>query len=257
MDFELDGGGHLHGHRAGTGKISTVLLHGWATTGRIWAPVLRRWPDTAGGVVALDLRGAGWSHKPDQGFSTQDYARDVIAVLRQLSGPVTLVGHSMGGQIAQWIASQAPELVSKLVLVSPVPAGGVPFADADVAYFKSLAGRADGMRTVLSSMMVVSPDDATVAGLVADSATVTPSAYLQGFDGWRGADFADLLGGIKAPTVVLGGGAEQPLSPEVLKAAVVGLIPGALFVEIPDVGHYPQFEAPEVFAETLFSHCLR
>ena len=68
-------------------------------------------------------------------------------------------------------------------------------------------------------------------------------------------DRGDRIGQIAVPTTVIGGGAEQPLSPALLQAAVVDLIPRAHLDIIPEVGHYPQFEAPEALTSALVRAC--
>ncbi len=255
LGYRLKSGYHLGFRSAGEGAVVTVLVHGWATTSGIWSSVLERWPAGAGRVIALDLRGVGWSSKPADGYTLQAWADDIADVLGQLPEPVVLVGHSMGGTICQLVATRHPERIRRLVLVSPVPAGGVPLSEADVAWFRSLAGRRAGMETVLRSMMAAPPAESVVQQLIAEAATVLPAAYVQGLDAWRTANFADRLADIQAPTAVLGGALEQPLTPEVLQAAVADLIPGATFTAMPGVGHYPQLESPERFTDALLRAC--
>ncbi|MFT5686089.1 MAG: non-heme chloroperoxidase [Myxococcota bacterium] len=254
-EYTLESGYHLHFQSAGEGAVRTVLVHGWGTTSNIWSSVLSRWPLGAGRVIALDLRGVGWSSKPADGYTLQGWADDLTGVLAQLPEPPILVGHSMGGTICQLLATQHPALIRRLVLVSPVPAGGVPLSDADVAYFRSLAGHRAGMASVLRSMMAAPPAESVVEQLISDSASVLPAAFIQGLDAWRAADFADRLADIQAPTAVLGGALEQPLTPDILQAAVVALIPGATFTLLPGVGHYPQLESPDHFTDTLLRAC--
>ena len=63
---------------------------------------------------------------------------------------------------------------------------------------------------------------------------------------------AERVGGITTPTVVLGlGELEQPLTPALIKEHVVARIPGATFVQVPGVGHYPYIEAPHEFVKLL------
>lgn len=234
--------------RSGDGS-PVVLVHGWATTGSVYKPAFERWSGDER-LLAVDLRGTGWSDKPASGYTLEAFASDVAAVLESLDEPAVLVGHSMGGAIAQLVAVNHPDKVSGLVLISPVPASGVPLGDADKAFFRSLAGRRDGMATVLGSTMAPAGCD-RFEELLADSATVTKACFLEAFDAWCGADFADRLGEISVPTTVIGGAAETILSPEVLQAAVVDCIEGATLVLIDGVGHYPQWEAPDAFVAAL------
>lgn len=258
MHFELPNAGHLYAqarYESGdpTPEGAPILfLHGWATTGRIWRPVFERWQGKQQ-LVALDLRGAGYSFKPTgaEAYDLDVFTDDIATVIAALGGTVQLVGHSMGGLIAQKVACTRPESVIRLILVSPVPAGGVPLPEGDVAYLKSLVGTRAGMETVLSSMMAspLAPD--ILAGFVDDSATVSPTQYTATFDMWRRADFAAELSKITAPTTVICGAAEQPLNPELLQATVASLIPGAQLQTLAGVGHYPHYEGPDALTLAL------
>lgn len=231
------------------GAPTVLLLHGWATTSAVWAPTLARWTGSES-VHALDFRGTGYSDKPDTGYTIARFAADVVDVIDALGARVTLVGHSMGGLVAQRVALDHPDKLDRVVLVSPVPAGGVPLPPEDRAFFRSLAGRAEGMRTVLGSMMAggTCPD---FDALHAASASVHPACYLESLDAWSGASFADELSGISRPVHVVSGGAETVLSPELVRAQVVDAIPGATFEVLEGVGHYPQWEAPDRFVQVL------
>lgn len=70
-------------------------------------------------IVAFDNRGAGLSEKPDCEYTIEMMAEDAVALLRTLNvARAHVLGHSMGGYIAQEIALRHPDVVSKLILVS-------------------------------------------------------------------------------------------------------------------------------------------
>lgn len=85
---------------SGVGEPTLVLLHGLASTRRIWDLVI---PHLAGKhrVLAYDQRGHGESDKPDDGYSIDTFADDLEEVLRRhgVSRPL-LVGHSFGANVA-------------------------------------------------------------------------------------------------------------------------------------------------------------
>ncbi len=94
-----------------------VLLHGLASTCRIWdfvAPILAR--DFS--VIAIDQRGHGDSGKPEQGFDFASVGSDVAALLegRGIQRPV-LVGHSWGADVALELAVAHPDLLQGIVFV--------------------------------------------------------------------------------------------------------------------------------------------
>ena len=111
------GGLRMHVRNWGGEGRPVVLLHGLASTCRIWdfvAPILAC--DFA--VIAVDQRGHGDSGKPDHGYDFASVGRDVAALLegRGIERPV-LVGHSWGADVALELAVTRPELLQGLVFV--------------------------------------------------------------------------------------------------------------------------------------------
>ncbi|MGK2948227.1 MAG: alpha/beta fold hydrolase [Acidimicrobiales bacterium] len=99
------------------GGPTVVLLHGWMASGGLnwfttFGPLSQRCT-----VVAPDLRGHGRGVRSRRRFRLADCADDVAALLRHLdTGPVILVGYSMGGPVAQLLWRRHPELVQGMVL---------------------------------------------------------------------------------------------------------------------------------------------
>lgn len=254
MNVELATGIRLNVYERGEGTPTFLLIHGWAVSGMVWEPILDRWPAGRGRVLAPDLRGTGFSDKPREGYGLDDYSGDIVALIDKLGlSDVVLVGHSMGGTIAQRVALERQAVLRSLVLVSPVPASGVPFEDEQIGFFRSLGGHREGAEQVLSMVMAKRPEEALFERMVRDAATVCIEAFQGGFDAWRTASFSDRLGELKLPTLVLGGSDEQPLTPEFLKSAVADPITGARFELLPGSGHYPQAEVTELLLDKLLS----
>lgn len=107
--YEVNGNGH-----------PVVLLHSGGTDLRDWAfvaPLLAR--DYK--VVAFDGRGTGKSPAP---LKNANYVEDLLSLLDHLElEKATLIGHSIGGQIATEFALNYPERVSNLVLIAPSLSG--------------------------------------------------------------------------------------------------------------------------------------
>lgn len=104
---------------------AVVMVHGAFCGG--WAFESFRAPFEAAGfeVIAPDLRGHGPGDAPGAvaGVSMADYAADIAGVCERLETPPVLLGHSMGGLVAQLAARRAA--VSALVLLAPSPPWGV------------------------------------------------------------------------------------------------------------------------------------
>jgi pimeloyl-ACP methyl ester carboxylesterase len=249
---ELPHGISLHLREGGRGDSTTLLIHGWGVPGVVWEPVLSRWPEGAGRVLAPDLRGTGWSSKPREGYALDDDVRDVVALLDALElRDLTLVGHSKGGAIVQKVALERPAALRKLVLVSPVPASGVALDDQTIGFFESLCGHRDGALQLITTMLAKQPAPELLERLVESMASVCMESLLGGFAAWRNANFADQLGNIATPTAVLSGGGEEVLSPDLMRSAVVEPIPNASLQLLPETGHYPQIECPDEFTSVL------
>jgi pimeloyl-ACP methyl ester carboxylesterase len=72
--------------------------------------------------VACDQRGWGESDRPETGYSVQDLANDAEALIRTLGlTRYVLIGHSIGGKVAQLLAAKRPGGLEALILVAPAP----------------------------------------------------------------------------------------------------------------------------------------
>jgi pimeloyl-ACP methyl ester carboxylesterase len=102
----------------GSNPEPLVLLHGWMDAGASFQFLADALPATRS-LVALDWRGFGRSAWPDDGYWFPDYYADLDALLDQLSpdAPATLIGHSMGGNIAMMYAGIRPERVRAVVCI--------------------------------------------------------------------------------------------------------------------------------------------
>jgi pimeloyl-ACP methyl ester carboxylesterase len=118
-DVSLNTGVSLAYHDVGLkdGKV-ILFIHGPGSSSRDWYLVGPELLDRYR-VVAMDLRGHGQSGNPECCYTAEDYESDVIAFMDALKiDAATIVGHSMGGFIAQRIAVDHPSRVQKLILIS-------------------------------------------------------------------------------------------------------------------------------------------
>ena len=126
MDLDVDGV-TLHADVDGPedGPV-VVFLHGVSGSGETYGWLPARITDGRR-VVRLDLRGHGRSARAPGTYVIERYGADVAAVLEQVAGrPAVLVGHSLGGVAAWWVAQRRPELVAAAFLEDPPLYMGAP-----------------------------------------------------------------------------------------------------------------------------------
>ncbi len=123
--------------RPGTPTI--LFLHGLAGYGGEWKPVCGLLDDSLG-FVAPDQRGHGQSQiGPEVAVDRLAYVGDAVTIINQLvGGPVILVGQSMGGLVATYLAASRPDLVNHLVLIE---AGVRPLRQTDIESLESWLDR--------------------------------------------------------------------------------------------------------------------
>ncbi|HWI44402.1 MAG TPA: alpha/beta fold hydrolase [Nocardioides sp.] len=252
----------LHHTALGSAGSRVVFLHGLFGQGRNWTTIAKQLAETHR-VTLVDLPHHGRSSWPE----AWDFAAaaDEIAELWTDDDPVTLVGHSLGGKTAMFLALRHPAKVRSLVVadISPVAySSGSEFA----GYMKAMRGMD------LSQVVHRSDADRLLADAVPN--TTVRSFLLQnlrrdpGDDGWRwqvnlevlerdlrvlGAwpeeQLADLAP-YDGPVLWLAGERSDYVKPE-YAPAMDRWFPHNRKVTIKGAGHWLHSEKPEVFVEVL------
>ena len=115
-NFATVNGVKLHYLSVGNGE-PVILLHGYAETSHMWLPLMKELAKSRQ-VIAPDLRGAGDSDAPFEGYTKAVMAQDIHALAEKLGyGNVEIVGHDIGLMVAYAYAAQYPSEVSKIVLM--------------------------------------------------------------------------------------------------------------------------------------------
>lgn len=106
----------LHYETHGQGE-ALLLISGTGVTHHPWMPFQVPFFREHYRVIVYDHRGLGASDKPDEPYSTRGFAADAAGLLEALEVPrAHVMGHSMGGRVAQWLAIDHPQKVRSLVL---------------------------------------------------------------------------------------------------------------------------------------------
>lgn len=110
-----------------------LLLHGLAGHGEEWAETAA-WLRDGYRVVAMDMRGHGYSERRPADVSVHALVEDAVAAIDLIRPPVVLVGQSLGGIIALLVAAERPDLVAALVMIEASPAGMAGSAAAELGH---------------------------------------------------------------------------------------------------------------------------
>ncbi len=215
-----------------------LLLAGQSNSHRWWDGVREDFQDDWS-TVTFDYRGTGDSDKPDEPYSTEGFAEDVIAVLDALGAErAGVYGTSMGGRVAQWIAARHPDRVRALVLGCTTP-GGPHGVERGSDVRRSLAQLdQEAARRALLDLMYTPQWLATHPGpyrTLGDPA-MPPHARRRHLVASNRHDAWDVLPGISAPTLVIHG-TDDRFNPTANAHLLADRIPGAELHLVPGARH--------------------
>ena len=240
-----------------------LLLHGvgggreaWGAAGSDSGAALAAAGFTA---VAVDFPGYGLS-RPVQPYDLAGMAAALAQLVAWLGlGPAVLVGHSMGGMVAQELAARTPQAVAGLVLASTSPAFGKPGGDWQRDFLQSRFAPLDagaGMAGLAAQLVpAMLPPDAPAsvrAGAQVLMAGVPEATYRSAVAALVAFDRRAQLPLIAVPTLVITGELDKTAAPEVARK-MAERIPGALLQTVPGAGHLLPMEQPQAFNTALLS----
>lgn len=252
---------------AGSGGRPLLLLHGFTGAKEDFADWLEPLAGAGWHAVAPDHRGHGGSSKPaaEDAYSFQIMAADAVGLADALGWDrFSLLGHSMGGMVAQYVALAGPGRLNSLVLMDtsdgPVVGLEPDLVQAAVAVVRTrgvdaladlLVGRQSPLETEAHRRLL-----AERPGYAAfeDRKFRSTAGPLYAAMAAQFVETPDRLNRLEAlpsslPVLVIVGEQDGPfLGPSERMAAT---IPGASLAVIPDAGHSPQFENPAAWWAAL------
>ena len=241
----------------GDGETPLLLVHGLGVDSHDWIfniPAL----SASHRVVAVDLRGHGYSTVPASGYAVEDYVTDLVRLLDHLGiDQVVAVGHSLGGTIVAHLAVEHPDRVLGVVEVDPA----YGYDSAWPAGFQQLADAIDEQGS-----------PAAVPGLEAFWTTETPPTLRCWHARKTGAAPAHVLAdsmrewGLRHPATVLSDDAKNWLARRAAPVLAIYADPtrtaweektftsaNSRAVAYPGAGHWLHQERPEAFNELLIT----
>ncbi|MBO9371054.1 MAG: alpha/beta hydrolase [Chloroflexi bacterium] len=226
------------------GGPALILIHGAGGSHLHWPAALRRMPGAT--VYAVDLPGHGRSEGPGREH-IEDYVADIVRFMDAVGvSRGVLVGHSMGGAIAQMTALMAPERVAGLVLVGT----GARLRVAPALLDGILQDARGALALITEWAWGPEADPAMVARGRQMMARVNPRVVWGDFAACDCFDIRERVGEITAPTLVITG-SEDRMTPPKFGQWLAERIPGARFVLVEGAGHMVMLEKPDQVASAV------
>lgn len=259
------------------------VLHGWLDNSASFAPLVERVLRVAHGelrVVVPDQRGFGYSGWAPQGYWFPDYVADFDAVVEHFAhdAAFTVIGHSLGAQVASLYAGLRPSRVCRLALMDGLAVPDMPSALAPARYagwldqlrappvnhryanFQILAQRVAASHPRLSAAQAGflarcwgAPDARGGLRLLAD-----PAHRMDGPTLYRSAEAEAIWHAVTAPTLLLLAG-DSPLRARLGASELErrqGCFASRRTVVLEGVGHMMHVEAPRRCADALAAFVL-
>ena len=245
----------------GRGPRRVLVAHGWFGDHGVWALAYPLLDEEAFTYVFPDYRGYGASRAIQGQHTIAEIAGDMLALADRLGWEhFALLGHSMGGMVAQRVAIDAPHRIRAAVCVTPVPASGVPLPADIAALFASAATDDQAALGVIETSLGRRLAPALTRLVLAhERSTAEPGAFAAYFHAFSKTDFSSEAGGLCAPLLVLVGEHDAGVSSDFVQATFPSLYPHAQIELLPNAGHYPMLETPAYLVtriETfLRQHC--
>jgi pimeloyl-[acyl-carrier protein] methyl ester esterase len=243
-----------------------VLLHGWGLNLRVWDGLTRELSKSFR-VIAIDLPGHGRSAWNPKARTPAEQAWQVHATLASRTDRYSLLGWSLGGQIALDLAAAMPGSVDRLVLVATTPrfeaSEDWPQGMPPTALEKLAAQlRTNYKRTVSEFLELQVRGSAASERVLAElhgslfsHGEAHPKALVAGLATLKNSDLRSTLGMVRAPALVIAGQYDRVTLPAASRALAAAL-PDARYVEFRRAAHAPFLSHTAEFATlvTRFLH---
>lgn len=237
--------------RGNKAKTSLVFLHFFGGSSKTWVSVLDKLEDRFH-CIAIDLSGWGDSQTPKEEITVASSANLVIELLEHLHiENFVLVGHSMGGKVALFIASQLSSQIQSIILVAPSPPTPEPMTEKARQDMVNAFEKRDKIEKLVVKITADSLSGSVFEKVVEDHLR----ASFIGWNSWAETgskeDISGLMSMIEAPLLVISGSEDPNFSSQFLKEEFTKYFAAAKFSEISGSAHLIPVEAPAELAKLI------
>ncbi|POX52273.1 alpha/beta fold hydrolase [Streptomyces sp. Ru72] len=230
----------------GDGLHKVFAVHGWFGDRGAYSAVVPDLDRATFTYALVDLRGYGAAKDAPGAFDTGQAAADLLELADRLGWErFSVVGHSMGGAVAQRLLALAPERLRRIVGVSPVPASGLAMPAEQWELFTGAAHKPENRRAIIDFTTGGRRPAAWLDRMVARSlAHSDPEAFRAWLDSWAGEDFHEEVKGSVVPALAIAGALDPALTADLLRDTWLRWYPHGSLLELPSAGHYAMDETP-------------
>jgi 3-oxoadipate enol-lactonase len=240
-----------------------VLANPIGTTRAIWAaqvPLLRRHFR----LLRFELRGHGEpgarSAAPPGPYSIADLGTDVLGLMRDHGvTSAAYCGISIGGMTGLWLAANAPERISSLIVccaaITPMPSRQAWLDRAALVRSRGMAAISEMVPPRWFTADFIARQPAAVSAVVDMLLGTDPEGYAGCGEAIADLDLLPALGAIKAPTLVLAG-AEDPAAPPWQGAQTALGIADSRLTVIRGTSHLAAYQTPGPVTAAILAHLV-
>ncbi|MFF3492530.1 alpha/beta fold hydrolase [Streptomyces sp. NPDC002795] len=230
----------------GDGPHKVIAVHGWFADRAAYAPIVPDLDRTTFQYALVDLRGYGEAKQTAGAYTTAEAAADVLDLADRLGWErFSLIGHSMGGSVAQRVVANAPRRVRRIVGVSPVPASGLPMTPEQWELFATADASPANRRAIIDVTTGGVRPAAWLDRMVERSLACSDAkAFRAWLDSWTGDDFHTDLEPCTIPALAVTGQLDPALAAPLIRSTWLTWFTRGELVDLPVCGHYAMDEAP-------------
>ena len=242
---------NLNYRERGQGDTALIFLHGFGSSSRSWHEVVSALSDKYR-CIAPDLRGFGDSEATRRGYSVEDGADDMAALIEALGvEKFVIIGHAMGGKIALEWAARRPQGLQKVILLAPSPPTPEPMGEAERHRLEWGFGSCSAARETLGKTTAQELSTRIFERTLDDSLRSSRAAWHAWLHRGSREDITPQMSQIEVPVTVVAGDNDHSLSAELLQCEVVERLQRASLITLPDCGHWLPLEAPRRIANLI------